>query len=767
MPDHRLSPAIPASPDRLREALHASFGHREFRPLQREIAESILRGRDVFALMPTGGGKSLCYQLPALLQDGLTVVVSPLIALMKDQVDALVARSVPATFINSALEPDEVSRRQAAVARGAVKLLYVAPERLMTPGFLRLLESAGVRCFAIDEAHCISEWGHDFRLDYRELKQLRSLFPDVVIAAFTATATARVQRDIVAQLGLRQPALFRGSFNRPNLFYDVRPKASGSNADLIAYVRRWEGQSGIVYCQSRAETERVAALLRMTGLPAAAYHAGLASDERKRRQDDFLAGKVRVIVATIAFGMGIDKPNVRFVVHYDLPKSLEGYAQESGRAGRDGAPSECVLFYSYGDTAKIRYFIDRIESETQQIIARQQLQQMTNWASGTVCRRRALLAYFDEPFTGQAGPCCDVCRSPAPEIDWTTPAQMFMSCIKRTGERFGAQHIIDVLRGGNSERILRLGHDRLSTYGIGRDRLEDEWWYLARQLLAQGYVRRAPEDHDALKVMEPGVAVLYGKQPLFLPAAPESRKRPQRPKAAARSTHPRDVSPLPDDEYLGSTPADNDYPDFDRELFERLRTLRKRIADEHGWPAYVVFPDRVLRGMATVRPANLAQLRRIKGVGPQRAEAYGEQFLQEIARSPAPVRLETQELQAGARDRAARIDDDAENHRPPSATISATLKLLHAGRSPAEIAAARRLSPSTVEGHIGRAIEGGESIDLDRLVLPEKRRVIEAAIAELGMASNLSPLREWLGDGYSFGEIRFVLAALRASALRR
>ncbi len=719
--------------DRLLDALRATFGHQDFRPLQREIAEAILAGRDVFALMPTGGGKSLCYQLPALLADGMTVVVSPLIALMKDQVDGLVARAVPATFINSALDWNEVMERQAEVACGAVKLLYVAPERLMTPGFLRLLSSVRVSCFAIDEAHCISEWGHDFRLDYRELQQLRALFPAATIAAFTATATARVQRDIVAQLGLRDPAVFRGSFNRPNLFYEVRPKVSGSDEDLLAYIERWQGKSGIVYCQSRAETERVATLLRGRGHAAAAYHAGLGAEERKQRQDAFIGGEVSVIVATIAFGMGIDKADVRFVVHYDLPKSLEGYAQESGRAGRDGESSECVLFFRYSAAAKVRYFIDQIESTTQRTIARQQLQQMLDWASGTACRRRVLLAYFDEPFVGQSAPCCDACRSPAVLEDWTIPAQMFMSCIKRTGERFGAQHVIDVLRGGTGERIRRLGHDRLSTYGIGRDRSAEEWWYLVRQLLAQGYVLRDAQEHDALKITEQGASVLFRGQRLMLPPAPgASRKRAGR------------ASRVPD------APTD-----YDADLYGRLTEVRKRLADEHRVPAYVIFADKVLRSLAAQRPTTRAELRTVSGVGEYKAAAYGDAFLDEIAHYLGVVRTEAP---AGA------MPVPAGRTRPaaPGATVVQTVELFNAGRGPEEIAVARRLTLRTVEQHLAEALEAGAQLDLDRLVRPDRRRAIEDVLTEVGLDSLLKTVMERLGDGFNYSELLFVRAALRA-----
>ncbi|MGH9175624.1 MAG: RecQ family ATP-dependent DNA helicase, partial [Vicinamibacterales bacterium] len=396
-----------------------------------------------------------------------------MIALMKDQVDSLQALGVAATFINSSLDATEAGERQAAVARGDVKLLYVAPERLVLPGFLHLLAHAGVTMFAIDEAHCVSEWGHDFRPEYRELRQLRDRFPEAIFAAFTATATPRVQDDIREQLGLENARGFQGSFNRPNLYYEVRPKQSAYE-QLLAYIQSRKGASGIVYAQTRASTEDLAERLSLDGVQAAAYHGGMESRQRQRVQEGFVRDNVQVIVATIAFGMGIDKPDVRFVVHYDLPKNLEGYYQESGRAGRDGDPADCILFFTYGDVGKHLHFIDDKPTEALRDAARQQLRQMTDWAESTTCRRRALLSYFDETYDAVQDPCCDVCRNPVAEVDYTVAAQMLLSCVKRTGQRFGAAYVIDVLRGSSAERIVRFGHDKQSTWGIGKDRSKEE-----------------------------------------------------------------------------------------------------------------------------------------------------------------------------------------------------------------------------------------------------------------------------------------------------
>lgn len=706
--------------------LQSTFGYVSFRPLQKEIVRSILDRKDVFVLMPTGGGKSLCYQLPALLLDGLTVVVSPLIALMKDQVDALRALGVPATFINSSLDPSEIGRRQAAVARGEVKLLYVAPERLMLPGFLHLLASVSVALFAIDEAHCISEWGHDFRPEYRELARLRGLFPSATLAAFTATATSRVQADIKTQLGLQGAASFRGSFNRPNLFYEVRPK-QGAYRQLVAYLRQRGPASGIIYCHTRARADLLAERLRGDGFRAAAYHAGLDADERRQRQEAFSHDDVPIVVATIAFGMGIDKPDVRFVVHYDLPKNLEGYYQESGRAGRDGEPSDCILFYSPGDAVKHRHFIDEKPGALERQVALQQVQQMEDWAASTTCRRRALLAYFDEPFDGQDPPCCDVCRTPPRETDYTIPAQMILSCVKRTGERFGLAHVIGVLRGSHAERLLRLRHDQLSTYGIGRDRSVAEWRHLARELLTRGYLRQVVDEFNAVKLTERGRAALIRREPIRLAAPP-----------VVASAEPAKASAHAD-------------------LFERLRRLRKQIADERGVPPYVIFHDSTLRQMAAELPIDQTRLRRIQGVGERKAADVGDLFLdciagyvQETGAKPIPGSPMVETSEAGARTTADGL----------SLTVLTTVSLFQEGKDVAAIATLRGLTPRTIEGHLAEAIAAGEVIDLDRLVPADKRRAIESAIAEVG-PSLLKPVMERLGEGFSYGELALVRAVLR------
>src|SRR5437016_7028540 len=494
--------------------LKKHFGYDKFRPLQREIISDALAGRDVFVLMPTGGGKSLCFQLPALMRDGLTIVVSPLISLMKDQVDALQTSGIPATYLNSTLDRDESKARWRGLHRGEYRMLYVAPERLMLETFLERALNWRIAQFAIDEAHCISEWGHDFRPEYRDLKKLREHFPDAPVIALTATATERVRADIVKQLKLREPRCYVASFNRPNLTYRVIPKTSPYE-QLLAFVRARHNESGIVYCASRKSTESLARNLNEDGISAKPYHAGLTSSERTKHQESFLRDDVRIVTATIAFGMGINKPNVRFVVHYDLPKNIESYYQETGRAGRDGLPSECVLLFSASDVVKQKRFIEE-KSEREQQIAHEQLREMVHYAETRDCRRATLLKYFGEQFPA---PCngCDNCLEPRETFDGTVHAQKFLSCVYRIHEKhgfgFGLNHVVDVLTGAETEAIKQRGHHELSTYGIGGDVKRTAWLAIGRELVRLGFVAAAPGKFATLQLTEEGRAAVPGRKP--------------------------------------------------------------------------------------------------------------------------------------------------------------------------------------------------------------------------------------------------------------
>src|SRR5258707_10703713 len=485
-------------------------GYDEFRPLQEEIVTDALAGRDVFALMPTGGSNSLCFQLPALLRDGLTIVVSPLISLMKDQVDALETGVIAATFRNSVLDRYEATERLRGLHRGEYRLLYVAPERLMLDTFLERALNWNIAEIAIDEAHCISEWGHDFRPEYRELKKLRTHFPDVRMIALTATATERVRIDIIKQLKLHEPRCYVASFNRPNLTYRVIPKSSPYE-QVLTFIRGRRNESGIVYCASRKSADSLAARLNENGISTKPYHAGLTAAERTKNQELFLRDDVRVVTATIAFGMGINKPNVRFVVHYDLPKNLESYYQETGRAGRDGLPSECVLLFSPSDVAKQLHFIDE-KSENEAQIAREQLRQMVHYAETRECRRGVLLEYFGEKFLPQSCESCDNCLHPRETFDGTVHAQQVLSCGYRIHARhgfgFGLGHVVDVLRGADTEAIRQRGHNELSTYGIGGELKRGEWQAIGRELLRLGLVECAPGKFATLSLTPAGLEAL-------------------------------------------------------------------------------------------------------------------------------------------------------------------------------------------------------------------------------------------------------------------
>jgi ATP-dependent DNA helicase RecQ len=591
------------------DSLKRYFGFTSFRPLQQEIIHSAMAGKDVFALLPTGGGKSLCFQLPALLRPGLTVVVSPLIALMKDQVDALQAAGIAATFLNSTLDPEESRRRLARLHRGGFVLLYVAPERLMLSGFLEDLRKWNVTLIAVDEAHCISEWGHDFRPEYRKLSQLRSLFPKVPLMALTATATTRVREDIVKLLELREPRCFVASFNRPNLTYRVIAKNKPSS-QVVAFLCAHPRESGIVYCQSRKSSERLAEHLENNGIRARPYHAGLTARARNENQELFLRDEVRVICATIAFGMGINKPNVRFVIHYDLPKNVEGYYQETGRAGRDGLPAECVLLYNPGDTAKQMRFIDEKPPEEQQI-AREQLRQIVHYAETSGCRRGELLLYFGEVSPVEKCGGCDNCLTPRATFDGTVAAQKLLSCVFRIREKsnfdVGLNHIAEVLTGADTDKIRRWCHDKLSTYGIGGEHTRFEWQAIGRELMRIGYLRQASGQFSTLELTAEGLAALRQRKSIVLTqpiAAPAEKEKERMPRSGEITC--------------------------DEELFERLRQLRKTLADARNVPAYIIFSDVSLRQMARHYPANEEQFARINGVGEKKLKEFGASFLSEI-----------------------------------------------------------------------------------------------------------------------------------------
>jgi len=602
---------MPALDQKLKEV----FGYDTFRPHQREIAESFLAGRDTLAILPTGAGKSLCYQLPAIVRDGLTVVVSPLIALMKDQVDQLTASGVAATFLNSTLDTAEAKKRFAKLYAGEYRMLYLAPERLMLPDFLPKLREWGMQALAVDEAHCISEWGHDFRPEYRRLREVRETFTGIPLLALTATATPRVRDDIRAQLELRDPEIFIASFNRPNLTYRVIPKAKAA-AQVVKYVSDRPGESGIVYAQSRRAAESLATALREAGIEAAPYHAGLDADERSRNQEAFLRDDLQVVCATIAFGMGINKPNVRFVIHADLPKNVESYYQETGRAGRDGLPAECLLLYSRGDVVKYLRFFEEITDLQARREARTQLEKMTHFAEDERCRRVALLGYFGENWTEDNCGACDQCLAPREKWDATTDVQKLLSCVMRlrqkSGFNTGLNHAVEVLTGGKSEKILRWGHDTVSTHGVGSDQPRAYWVDLGRQLLRLGLLEATEDKFATISVTERGMEVLRDRSPVQLvrPMVMPSRDRGP---AGPRKRRPR----------AGEVECDEG-------LFEVLRKLRAELARARNVPPYVVFSDATLRHMAREYPRDQVSLLQVPGVGERKLSDYGQVFLAAI-----------------------------------------------------------------------------------------------------------------------------------------
>ncbi len=601
------------------QALKDSFGYSTFKPYQEEIVAAALAGRDVLALLPTGGGKSLCFQLPAVLGQGLTLVISPLIALMKDQVDALQANGVEATFLNSSLESEDARSRFRGLWRNQYRLLYVAPERLFQPSFLQSLTEWGVTRVAVDEAHCISEWGHDFRPEYRRLVELRERFPAIPFMALTATATERVRKDIVTQLRLRDPFVCVGSFNRANLAYRVIPKSNPAD-QVRRLVTGHRGGSGIVYCASRRAAESVAERLREADLRARPYHAGLSDRDRSENQEAFVRDKVQVICATIAFGMGIDKPNVRFVIHHDLPKNVEGYYQETGRAGRDGLASECVLLFSPSDVAKQLSFIEEITDDVEKRVAKAQLRRMIDYGETTACRRANLLEYFGESFAETNCAGCDNCLTPREMFDASIPMQKLLSTIYRArsasssmgrSSTFGLMHHAHVLTGRTTEQITRWNHGGLSTYGIGKEFSREEWQQIGREAIRRGLLNQMTGDYPTVDLTSEGAQFLKSRGPFEMP-------RPVAPRKAVAAAGEKRAK---------GARANADEAPFDETLFERLKGLRRRFADERNVPAFVIFGDATLRAMARDKPTTPADFLAVSGVGPAKLTQFGDAFM--------------------------------------------------------------------------------------------------------------------------------------------
>lgn len=718
------NPPTSLAPSSLEQSLKHFFGYDSFRPGQREIVEAALQQRDMMIVMPTGGGKSLCFQLPALLKPGLTVVVSPLIALMQDQVEALQDNGIGATFLNSTLSAMETRSRETAILEGKIKLLYVAPERLLGERFLPFLDivasKLGISAFAIDEAHCVSEWGHDFRPEYRQMERVRDRYPDIPIMGLTATATERVRQDIIQQLNLRNPYIHVASFNRPNLYYEVRQKTKHSFAEVLQIIQK-KGGSGIIYCLSRKKVDEVAYKLQQSGIQALPYHAGMSDVDRSTNQTRFIRDDVQVMVATVAFGMGINKPDVRFVIHHDLPKNLEGYYQESGRAGRDNEPSHCTLFFGFGDVKTIEYIIEQKPDEQEQRIARQQLRRVINYAESSDCRRTVQLSYFGDSFPGDCGNC-DNCCNKKPVEDWTLEAMKFLSCIARCQEKFGMNHIIDVLRGSKSQKILQYQHNQLSTYGIGKDRTADEWKKLSRSLINQGFLDEKTDGFPILKLNEKSWEIMKRQRTVEI-----AIEAPREVQARTRSLAV---------EVEG--------------LFSILRSLRKQIADEQFVPPYVVFADRSLRDMAEKRPQNLTEFEEVYGVGSNKRDKYGKIFLEAIH-----TFCKEQGLPIGTASSAAANLPTLAN--VPSYSQMQTWELYRQNLTVQAIANARGMSPTTIAGHLVELMDMGREVDINLLVESESQQAIVQAIEVVG-DERLRVIYEYLQERYTFEEIKFVRA---------
>ena len=714
-----------------REILKHQFGYDEFRMNQEAAIGAVLGGRDCVVLMPTGGGKSLCYQIPALMLDGLTLVVSPLIALMKDQVDALRANGVEAAFLNSTQTGQEQVQVFREVRSGKTKLLYVAPERLLQSGdqFLDFIRSTNISLFAIDEAHCISSWGHDFRPEYLRLAVLKREFPQIPVIALTATADKLVRKDIFDRLALDGAELFVSSFNRPNIHYTVEPKRN-SYGQLLNFLSERKDQSGIIYCLSRSSVESLAADLRDEGFSALAYHAGLDKKDRDRHQELFLRDETKIIVATIAFGMGIDKSNVRFVVHMDLPKNIESYYQETGRAGRDGLPSEALLFYSGGDIVKLKSFAAVEGDARQSEIMLKKLDVMAKYGDLKTCRRKFLLSYFDEELIEDCG-TCDNCTKTFEKFDGTVIAQKALSAVYRTGQRFGMSYVIDFLRGSQAQTI-RDEHKNLKTYGIGADISKHNWFDYLKDLIAQGYLAQTEGTYPLLVLTEKSMNVLTGDEKVELIKV--EKREEKKPRLVS------DVS-LP---YI---------PD----LFDELRALRTEFARQENVPPYVVFSDATLIEMATYLPQNDAEMHKISGVGDVKFEKYGADFLRVIREYCLKNNLASRiDLKSpGRRERKPRTKRDADGRD----TYHISYEMFREGRSVQEIAATRGVLPSTIENHLARFVTTGQ-IRIDELVPAHKIEPIRQAVLKYNDSGALSPIKEHLGNNYTYGEIRAVIASM-------
>jgi ATP-dependent DNA helicase RecQ len=709
----KLKVTINMSLEKATEILRQYYGYENFRPMQAEIIQAVLGQKDAVVLMPTGGGKSICFQVPALVLPGMAVVVSPLIALMKDQVEALRANGIPAAFLNSTQTPYEQSTIENECLQGQVKLLYVSPEKLLSPAFTPFLQRLHLNLFAVDEAHCISAWGHDFRPEYTQLRCLKEQFPQVPVVALTATADRLTQKDIQEQLQLKDPEVFLASFDRPNIRLRV---GSGRNRlpQVYDFLERHPHQPGIIYCLSRNSTETVAGKLKAKGYRARHYHAGLSAEQRSEVQEAFLKDDVQVVCATIAFGMGIDKSNVRWVIHYNLPKNLESYYQEIGRAGRDGTSAEALLFYSFADVMSLRSMLTEGDPK-QSTLQLAKLERMQHYADATICRRRILLQYFGETYPGNCRRC-DICLNPPLTFDGTQIAQKALSAVARTQEQVGLGLLIDILRGSYNQQVLSRRYEAIKTFGAGRDLSYLDWQSYLQQMINDGILEIAYDQNYALKLTPLSRQILFEGRPVelvkFEPAVAVAEPKAER--GGSKKEQVRD------------------------ELFERLRKLRKQLADDQSMPPYVIFSDKTLEEMAAAKPTNRLAMLQVSGVGAAKYEKYGEVFINEIL-----------EFVTG---------QQAEGNKIKGGTHLLTLEAYKEGLSPEQIASRRGLGLTTIQSHLAALYEQGHSIRIREHLNSAEYEQIRRAIGAKGEEASLKELHAYLNGSVDYFKIKLGLA---------
>lgn len=695
------------SPENL---LQKHFGYSTFRPQQKEIIQHIINGKDAVVLMPTGGGKSMCYQLPALMRKGLTVVISPLIALMKDQVQALQSNGIKAAFLNSSMLANEENLVKEELQKGSIKLLYVSPERLLSRNFLDYIGQLNVGLFAIDEAHCVSNWGHHFRPEYKKLSILKQLFPSVPVVALTATADRAVRSDISLLLNLNKAKYFISSFDRPNLSLSVLP---GQNKwkQIERILGRYQNKCGIIYCSSRAATEKLAEQIQSLGFSAEAYHAGMKSDERSKIQDEFIQGNLKIVCATLAFGMGIDKSNVRFVIHHNMPGNLESYYQEIGRAGRDGQPAEAILFYSYRDVQTHLGFINKVEDQAYAKIQKAKLNRMQEYAEAQVCRRKILLSYFSELPEHDCGNC-DVCANPPKYFDGTKEAQMALSAVYRTKETIGVSTLIDVLKGTRSINVLERKLDTIKTFGVGKQITLFSWQMFVQQLIQQGYLEIDYKEHYNLKLNLLSRQVLFENRSVRLVSLETIKDRQDKLKEK-----PKEITTN---------------VKIDDSLFDHLKLLRKEIADDIKKPAFVVFSNASLLDMCEILPTSHEEFLEVTGVGEHKANLYAGVFTEAIKKFTSG--------------------------KTKGDTYKETMALYSSGKTIPEIASIRKMQEITVYSHLAHLISNGYMLNIRELVSDENLSCMRKAIKEIGFMTDLKPYQKFFTTNIELGKIRVMLS---------